>query len=82
MQTRVGSITHIAEDKATPETTHMAESMTESEGGKTVKETRSGRGGNLVCFLILLNLALDQRDKGFGRWTRVYYKVLGIILLL
>lgn len=74
MWTRVGSVTHTAGDKATHETTHMAESMAESEGGKIRVEDR-------VLLAYFLNLAMDLR--GLGRRTRVYDKVLlGIILLL
>lgn len=52
--------------------------MAESEG----KRDRSGRAGSRVCFLMSLNLDLDLRGKGLGRWIRVYYEnLLGIILL-
>lgn len=56
--------------------------MAESEGWKAGKRDRSGRAGSLVCFLMPLNLALDLRGKGLGRWVRVYYEnLLGITLL-
>lgn len=60
----------------------MAESMAESECWKAGKGGRSGRSGSLVCFLMLLNLALDLRGKERGRWIRLYYSVLLRIILL
>lgn len=51
MQTRVGSVPHIAGDKAAHQITHVSESMAENEGKKTGEGNRSGRG-RLVCFYI------------------------------
>lgn len=53
----------MAGDKATQKITHVAQSMAESEGWKAGKGDRSGRAGSLICFLMLLNLALDLRGK-------------------
>lgn len=93
MQTRVGSVPHVAGDKAARKITHTAENRAENKGEKTGKVNRRGRGCLVwFCFLVLLNLALllallnlvlDLRDWGLGKCTRVYSKILlGIILLL
>lgn len=67
VQTRVGSVTHIAGDKATHKTTHMAENVAESEGRKIGKGNRSGRRGNIVC-LFPDSIKSSPGSKGPGAW--------------
>lgn len=80
MQTRVGSVPHIAGDKAAHRITGVFESMAENKGEKTGNGNRSGRG-TLVCFTVVDAIKSSSASDAIhfspgsnrlGRQTRSY----------
>lgn len=86
MQTRVGTVPHIAGDKAAHRITRVFESMAENKGEKTGKGTGVEEEHLFVLHLLmLLNLALFQMLFTLAldlTGLRSLQDLLGIILLL